>query len=288
MKCAILASSLTLLLSGTATAFTVSPSPKTVSFPQRAQQHVHRLEPLFMGRAAAVRAATKGKTDAKKAKVNAYYGKKIIMAVKQGGSADPVANRQLGDLIKAAKNNSVPMDNINRAIKRATEKDAGDFSESKFEAYGHGGASFVINVLSDNANRSTADVRSAVNKLKGKMAEQGSVLFMYDLKGKIEVASAVDEDELLEAVIEAGVDDYELLEGDEEGTSIIYTDPKETSAMFDAVKAMGKDEGAKMSLAHVTKAPVECTEEDFDKNMAIIDALEELDDVDSVEHNMSN
>ena len=63
-----------------------------------------------MGRAAAVRAATKGKTDARKAKVNAYYGKKIIMAVKQGGSSDPVANRQLGELIKAAKNNSVPMD----------------------------------------------------------------------------------------------------------------------------------------------------------------------------------
>ena len=69
-----------------------------------------RLSPLFMGRAAAVRAATKGKTDAKKAKVNAYYGKKIIMAVKQGGSPDPVANRQLAELIKAAKNNSVPVD----------------------------------------------------------------------------------------------------------------------------------------------------------------------------------
>ena len=126
-----------------------------------------------MGRAAAVRAATKGKTDAKKAKVNAYYGKKIIMAVKQGGSPDPVANRQLGELIKAAKANSVPVDNINRAIKRATEKDAGDFAESTFEAYGQGGASFIINVLSDNANRSTADVKSAVNKLKGKMAESG-------------------------------------------------------------------------------------------------------------------
>jgi YebC/PmpR family DNA-binding regulatory protein len=240
-----------------------------------------------MGRAAAVRAATKGKTDAKKAKVNAYYGKKIIMAVKQGGSSDPVANRQLGELIKAAKQNSVPMDNINRAIKRATEKDAGDFSESKFEAYGFGGASFIINVLSDNANRSTADVRSAVNKNKGKMAEQGSVLFMYDLKGKIEVPSVVDEEELLDAAIEAGVEDMELTEGDEEGTTIIFTDPKDISAMFDAVKAIGKDEGAKMSLAHVSKAPVECSEEDFDKNMVIVDALEELDDVDSVEHNMS-
>jgi YebC/PmpR family DNA-binding regulatory protein len=241
-----------------------------------------------MGRAAAVRAATKGKTDAKKAKINAYYGKKIIMAVKTGGSSDPDGNRQLGELIKAAKANSVPVDNINRAIKRATEKDAGDFSESTFEAYGAGGASFIINVLSDNANRCTADVRSTVGKLGGKMAESGSVMFMYDYKGKVEVPSVVDEEELMMAAIDAGVDDMELIEGDEEGTSIIYTDAKETAAMFEAIKAMGLEEGSKMSLSHVTKAPVECEEADFEKNMAIIDALEELDDVDSVEHNMSN
>lgn len=247
-----------------------------------------RLSPRFMGRAAAVRAATKGKTDAKKAKVNAYYGKKIIMAVKQGGSPDPVANRQLAELIKAAKNNSVPMDNINRAIKRATEKDAGDFSEATFEAYGYGGASLIINVLSDNPNRSTADVKSAVNKRNGKIAESGSVLFMYDLKGKIELPVEVDEEDLLMAAINNDVDDMELLEGDEEGTNIIYTDPKETAAMFEAVKSLGLEEGVKMSLSHVSKAPVECSEEDFEKNMAIIDALEELDDVDSVEHNMSN
>lgn len=272
------------LLSG-ASAFTV---PSTPASSAAKQQSPSRLSPLFMGRAAAVRAATKGKTDAKKAKTNAYYGKKIIMAVKQGGSPDPVANLQLGMLIKAAKANSVPMDNINRAIKRATEKDAADFTESTFEAYGVGGASFIINVLSDNANRCTADVKSAVNKKGGKMAESGSVMFMYDLKGKVEINSVVDEEELMMAAIDHDVDDMELVEGDEEGTSIVYTDPKETGAMFEAVKAMGLEEGTKMSLSHVSKAPVECTEEDFEKNMAIIDALEELDDVDSVEHNMSN
>jgi len=241
-----------------------------------------------MGRAAAVRAATKGKTDAKKAKVNGYYGKKIIMAVKSGGSPDPVANRQLGEVIKAAKQNSVPADNISRAIKRATDKDAGDFAESTFEAYGYGGASLIINVLSDNPNRSNADVKSAINKNNGKIAESGSVLFMYDLKGKIEIPSVVDEEDLLMAAIDNDVDDMELIEGDEEGTSIVYTDPKETGAMFEAVKSLGLEEGAKMSLTHVSKAPVECSEEDFDKNMNIIEALEELDDVDSVEHNMSN
>lgn len=241
-----------------------------------------------MGRAAAVRAQTKGKTDAKKAKVNAFYGKKIIMAVKQGGSPDPQANRQLAELIKAAKINNVPADNISRAIKRASEKDAGDFSEATFEAYGHGGASFIINVLSDNSNRCTADVKLAVSKNNGKIAESGSVLFMYDFKGKIEIPSKVDEEELLMAAIDNDVDDMELVDGDDEGTSIVYTDSKETAAMFEAVKSIGLGEGAKMSLTHVSKAPLECNDEDFENNMAIIDALEELDDVDSVEHNMSN
>ena len=169
---------------------------------EQAQTHNSRVSPLFMGRAAAVRAATKSKTDAKKAKTNAVFGKKIIMAVKQGGSPDPNSNRMLGDIIKQAKANSVPVDNINRAIKRATEGNAGDFSESTFEAYGFGGASLVINVLSDNPNRANADVKSTVNKRQAKIAEQGSVLFMYDRKGKIEVPAVVDEEALLDAAIE--------------------------------------------------------------------------------------
>ena len=79
-----------------------------------------------------------------------------------------------------------------------------------------------------------------------------------------------------------------LIQGDDEGTTIVYTDPKETNTMFEAVKTMGHEEGTKLSLAYVSKAPVECSDEDFEKNMEIIEALEELDDVDSVEHNMSN
>ena len=254
---------------------------------EQAQTHNSRVSPLFMGRAAAVRAATKSKTDAKKAKTNAVFGKKIIMAVKQGGSPDPNSNRMLGDIIKQAKANSVPVDNINRAIKRATEGNAGDFSESTFEAYGFGGASLVINVLSDNPNRANADVKSTVNKRQAKIAEQGSVLFMYDRKGKIEVPAVVDEEALLDAAIENDIDDFLLEEGDEEGTSIVYVEPTDSAAMFDTVKQMGFEE-SKMSLAWVSKAPVECSDEDFEKNMNIIEALEELDDVDSVEHNMSN
>lgn len=239
-----------------------------------------------MGRAAAVRAATKGKTDAKKAKVNGIYGKKIIMAVKQGGSADPQANRSLNDVIAAAKRNNVPVDNINRAIKKASEGNQGDFSESQFEAYGNGGASFIINVLSDNANRASADVKMVINKRNAKLAESGSVLFMYDRKGRLEVETVLDEEELLDAAIEAGCEDMELVEGDVEGTSVVYVSSKETSMMKEALESMDQD--PKVDLVYISKAPVEVSDEDFEKNMSIIDALEELDDVDSVEHNMSN
>ena len=182
----------------------------------------------------------------------------------------------------------LPLQNINRAIKRASEANAGDFSESTFEAYGFGGASLVINVLSDNPNRANADVKSTVNKRKAKIAESGSVLFMYDRKGKIEVPDAViDEEALLDAAIEADIEDFILEEGDEEGSSVVLVEPTDAGKMIDVVQGMGF-ESAKMSLAYISKAPVECTDEDFEANMAIIDALEELDDVDSVEHNMSN
>jgi len=216
------------------------------------------------------------------------YGKKIMMAVKQGGSPDPVANRQLHDVIAAAKRNSVPAENIQRAIKKASEGKAGDFSESQFEAYGAGGASFIINVLTDNANRAAADVRNAINKNGGKAAEQGSVLFMYDRKSKFEVSEELDEEALFEAAIEAGCEDLELLPGDEEGTSIVLTEPSDSAAMKEAIAAMGLEENYKVNLAYVSKAPVEVSEEEFEKNMQLVDALEELDDVDSVEHNMSN
>jgi YebC/PmpR family DNA-binding regulatory protein len=174
-------------------------------------------------------------------------------------------------------------------VKKATEGNAGDFKERTFEAYGFGGASLVISVLTDNDNRANADVRASVNKREGKMAESGSVLFMYDRRGIVEYKGQVDEEELLEAAIEQGVEDYEVLEGDEEGSTMVYTDPKEVSLVWEALKATGKpEEEMQMSLAYVSKAPVEVSEEDFDKNMEIIDVLESLDDVDSVEHNMSN
>jgi transcriptional/translational regulatory protein YebC/TACO1 len=147
--------------------------------------------------------------------------------------------------------------------------------------------STVINVLSDNANRANSDIKSTVNKRHAKIAESGSVLFMYDRKGKVEVPAKVDEEQLLDAAIEADIDDYQLEEGDEEGTSIVYVEPTNAGSMLGVINGMGFEK-AKMSLSWVSKAPMECNDEDFEMNMALIDALEDLDDVDSVEHNMTN
>ena len=125
------------------------------------------------------------------------------------------------------------------------------------------------------------------------MAEQGSVLFMYDRKGKLEVPSdvVIDEEVLLEAAIEFDIDDFELIpsENDDE-PNIVYVEPKDTNNMFEALKSLEctKDKEMKMELVYVSKAPVEVSDSDFEANMKIIDALEDLDDVDSVEHNMSN
>jgi len=117
-----------------------------------------RMSPLMMGRAAAVRAATKGKTDAAKAKLNARYGKQIAMAIKAGG-ADPVANRPLQKLMDQAKAAGVPKSNMDNIIKKAQAKDAADYKEGVFEAYANGGIGLVITVLTDNNNRATATSR---------------------------------------------------------------------------------------------------------------------------------
>ncbi len=144
--------------------------------------------------------------------------------------------------------------------------------------------------MTDNDNRANADVRTAVGKNQGKMAEQGSVLFMYDRKGRITVPAEIDEEALLDAAIEADVEDFALsCEDVEDGKlSTILVEPADTNNIFEAVQSMGFTEDVKMELAYVTKAPVEVSDEEFEANMKIIDALEELDDVDSVEHNMSN
>ena len=156
---------------------------------------------LFMGRAAAVRAATKAKTDGAKAKNNARFAKKIIMAVKAGG-ADPDKNRALGQVMADAKVANVPKDVVTRNIEKASAAATADFKSSVFEFYGHGGCGLIVNVLTDNDNRAAADVNLVAKKQALKNAAMNSVLFKFDTKARLNLQKAIEEDQLMEVCLE--------------------------------------------------------------------------------------
>ena len=154
-----------------------------------------------MGRAAAVRAATKAKTDGAKAKNNARFAKKIIMAVKAGG-ADPDKNRALGQVMADAKVANVPKDVVTRNIEKASAAATADFKSSVFEFYGHGGCGLIVNVLTDNDNRAAADVNLVAKKQALKNAAMNSVLFKFDTKARLNLQKAIEEDQLMEVCLE--------------------------------------------------------------------------------------
>ncbi len=248
---------------------------------------------LHMGRAAAVRAATKGKTDAAKAKNNNRFAKKIIMVVKAGGG-DPDKNKALFNTIAEAKVNNVPMDVIKRNIDKAAAADTADFKESLFEFMGAGGVGFLVNVLTDNDNRACNEINLVGKKANLKAANGGSVAFNYDKKSRLDVPAVLDEDAVLEMCLEAGVDDFELrtkvtgnpTDPAEEGNVVIYVDMTDMQALREQIIAAGHD-GVKTQLQYVPKAGYkEVSDEDFEKNMDALEKFEGLDDVDSVDHDM--
>ena len=245
---------------------------------------------LQMGRAAAVRAATKARTDGAKAKNNNRFAKKIIMVVKAGGP-DMEKNVALAKVVADAKANNVPMDVIKRNIAKASEANTADFKESLFEFVGPGGVGLLVNVLTDNDNRAANDVNLVGKKHLLKAASKGSVMFNFDRKARIDVFAALEEDKVMEMCLEAGVDDYDLrtavtgspLNPVEEGRSVVYVGMNDMSAMRDQLSAAGLR--LETSIAAVPKAGFKTlSDEHFDANMAAVAAFEALDDVDSVEH----
>ena len=244
-----------------------------------------------MGRAAAVRAATKAKTDAAKAKNNGRFAKKIINAVR-GGGPDPEQNRLLAQVIAEAVRKNVPKDIIKRNIDKASEQKV-DYKESIFEFYGFGGVSLLVNVLTDNDNRAAADVNLVAKKQNLKAASAGSALFNFERKSRLDVSKALEEDSLMEMCLELGVDDYDLrtevngcpLNPSEEGKCVVYVQGSDMAVLRDHLRTLGLD--VDTSIAAVPKAGfMSVSDEDFELNMTAIDAFEALDDVDSVEHNV--
>ena len=226
----------------------------------------------------------KEKNDAKKGKIFTMIGREIVVAVKEGG-ADPSSNSKMRDVIAKAKANNVPNDTIERGIKKAAgDSDANNYETNIYEGYGPGGVAIIVKTLTDNKNRTAANVRSAFTKGKGSMGTQGSVSFMFDEKGRIIVDKEdfeMDADDLMMLALDAGAEDF----SDEEDCFEIITSPED----FSAVRESLEKEGIEMAEADITQIPqnyVEVMDEENIKCLQrILDLLEDDDDVQDVYHN---
>ncbi len=223
----------------------------------------------------------KERADLKKGKMFSRVTKEIISAVKQGG-ADPKNNPKLRLALLKAKEVNLPNDNIERNIKKASSADQADFTEMKYELYGHGGVGLVVEIMTDNKNRISSDIRIATNKRGGTVASPGAVLFNFDQKGILQIPkSSYSEDDLFLLASEAGAEDFEATE-----TGFVVTTPSEllyeVKEKLTAHKILIEESGLEM----IPKNYVECSEETIKANEALIEWLEALDDVDAVYHNM--
>ena len=224
----------------------------------------------------------KEKTDGARAKIFTKIGRELAIAVKEGGSADPVNNSRLRDVIAKAKANNMPNDTIDRGIKKAAgDANSVNYENLTYEGYGPNGVAIIVDTLTDNKNRTAANVRSAFTKGGGNVGTPGSVSFMFDKKGQIIIDKEeceMDADELMMAALDAGAEDF----SEEEDSYEVITAPDDFSAVREALEALK----IPMMEADVTMIPqtwVELSNEDDIKKLnRILDLLDEDDDVTDV------
>ncbi|KAI3428658.1 hypothetical protein D9Q98_007481 [Chlorella vulgaris] len=236
-----------------------------------------------MGRRSSKIATRKGKADAQKAKLYGKIGKLVAQAVRLDGP-DPVANTRLREALAAAKMAQVPVDIIERNIKRASESKA-DYAEVTYEAYGIGGTGFVIECLTDNVNRSVSDVKAAITKAGGKVADSGSVLFNFQRQGMIMVAADEGEDRVFEAAMEAGAADIQqALEEDGKLAGFkVLTAVEDYGAVSSSLAEQGLQLQLEASgLVYVPLVQQEVDDDQFEANEALLERLLAVDDVDAV------
>lgn len=219
----------------------------------------------------------KGVNDAKRGAIFTKIGNQIAIAARQG--ADPAMNSALALAIEKAKAANMPVANIQRAIDRVADKNAAALEEATYEGYGPGGVGIIVETATDNRNRTYPEVRTALTKNGGTMADAGSVMFQFTRKGVIRV-SATGEEALL-AVLDAGAED--ALE--EDGEIVVYTDMKDLSKVRTVIADSGlKIEEAELQYVANNLVPVD-DEETARKVMKVMDALDDLDDVVAVHTN---
>jgi YebC/PmpR family DNA-binding regulatory protein len=223
----------------------------------------------------------KGRQDEKRGKVWTRVIREIMVAARQGGG-DLSANPRLRLAVEKAKAANMPADTIKRNIDKATGNLEGvQYEEIRYEGYGIGGAAIIVDTMTDNKVRTVAEVRHAFSKYGGSMGTAGSVAFQFKNVGQLILAPGTSEDKVMEVALEAGADD---VVSDEDGAIEVITDP----ATFEAVKEALDKAGLKPEVAEVTMRPentIDLAGEDAARMQKLLDALEDLDDVQEVYHN---
>ena len=220
----------------------------------------------------------KGAADAKRGKLFAKLIRQVEVAARNGGG-DPDMNPTLRTMYQKARDASVPLDTIERAIKRGTgELEGVSYEEVTYEGYATGGVALIVEALTDNRNRTGSDVRSTFTKQGGSMAEPGAVAWQFERKGMVLVPSAADEDDVMMAALDAGAED--LSDGGEFWN--ITCDPSDTEAVRAALTDAGFEvESSDLTMVPTSTVPVTAADE-AKPVFRLIDSLEDLDDVQNV------
>lgn len=226
----------------------------------------------------------KEKTDGQKAKIFTKVGREISVCVREGG-ADPNSNGKLRDLIAKAKSLNVPNDNIQRIIKRAEGGEKDNYEPITYEGYGPSGVAMMVETLTDNRNRTAANLRHYFDKFGGNLGNVGCVGFLFTQKGVILLeGEGLDEEKVMEDCFDAGAEDFDM--GDD--VVEVTTSPDDFSAVRQALEDKGYS-FISAEVAYVPSTETRLTDEEDMKNMTkLLDALDEDDDVQNVWHNLEN
>ena len=223
----------------------------------------------------------KGAQDKKRGKLFTKLIREITVAAKIGGG-DPDANPRLRMAIDKAKSQSMPKDNIERAVKRGSgDLDGADYQEIRYEGYGPGGTAVMVDCLTDNKNRTVAEVRHAFSKFGGNLGADGSVNYLFNHVGHLLYPAGVDEDAIMEAAIEAGAEDVVV---DDDGSIEVLTEPADFESVRDAMKSAGHEpESAELTMRASTNS--ELGNKEAESMIRLLEVLEDLDDVQQVYSN---
>ncbi|OZS77891.1 YebC/PmpR family DNA-binding transcriptional regulator [Tetzosporium hominis] len=224
----------------------------------------------------------KASKDANTSRIYAKFGREIYVAARQG-EPDPVSNQALKVVLERAKTYSVPKHIIDKAIEKAKGGGEESYDELRYEGFGPGGSMVIVDALTNNVNRTASDVRAAFGKNGGNMGVSGSVSYMFDATAVIGVEGK-SEDDVLELLMEADVDARDILAEDD--TVVVYAEPDQFHAVQEAFRTSGVTEFSVAELTMLAQNDIQLSAEDQAQFEKMIDAIEDLEDVRQVYHNV--